>query len=104
MEREKAIEILEHNWTSLHNPDYTDEELAQALDVAIVYLNTDAIPRERIDQMTTEIEDYLWNIPSDDVSLKVINNIRSIIDKYIKEQDNEQLCRSSKKDGKRTWL
>ena len=48
-----------------------------------------SVPREQIKQMTTEIEDYLWSIPSDDVSLKVIDTISSIINKYTKEQNNE---------------
>lgn len=36
---EKAIEILEHNWTRLVNHDYTEEELNEALDMAIKHLN-----------------------------------------------------------------
>ena len=39
--RTKVLEILEHNWTSLHNPDYTDEELGDALDFCITSLETD---------------------------------------------------------------
>ena len=39
--RTKVLEILEHNWTSLHNPDYTDEELGKALDFCISSLETD---------------------------------------------------------------
>lgn len=35
MTNEQALEILEHNWTKLVNLDYTDEELGQALDLAI---------------------------------------------------------------------
>ena len=35
MTNEQALEILEHNWTKLVNPDCTDEELGQALDIAI---------------------------------------------------------------------
>ena len=38
MTNEQAIEILEHNWTKLVNPDCTDEELGQALDLAITAL------------------------------------------------------------------
>lgn len=34
-DRDKAIEILTHNWTKLVNPDCTDKELGQALDLAI---------------------------------------------------------------------
>lgn len=32
MINEDAQEILEHNWTSIHNPAYTDQELAECLD------------------------------------------------------------------------
>ena len=39
--RSEVLEILEHNWTSLHNPDYTDEELAKALEYCINSLETD---------------------------------------------------------------
>lgn len=35
MTNEQALEILEHNWTKLVNPDCTDEELGQVLDFAI---------------------------------------------------------------------
>ncbi len=35
MTNEQALEILEHNWTKLVNPDCTDKELGQALDLAI---------------------------------------------------------------------
>ena len=31
----EALEILDHNWTRLVNPDYTDEELGKAQNVAI---------------------------------------------------------------------
>lgn len=35
MTRDEALEILDHNWTRLVNPDYTDEELGKAQDMAI---------------------------------------------------------------------
>ena len=35
MTNEKALEILEHNWTCLLNYDYTEKELCEALDLAI---------------------------------------------------------------------
>ena len=35
MKNEQALEILEHNWTKLVNPDCTDEELGHALELAI---------------------------------------------------------------------
>ena len=35
MNNNKALEILDHNWTRLVNSDYTDEELGQAQDMAI---------------------------------------------------------------------
>ena len=54
MTRAEAIEILEHNWTSLHNPDYTDEELGQALDVAIASLETDEAYQLEYEKPTTK--------------------------------------------------
>ena len=39
MTTEEAIEIFEHNWTRLVNPDYTEEELNDALNMAIKCLN-----------------------------------------------------------------
>lgn len=33
------IEIIEDNWTSLHNPAYTDEALGEALDKIIEIVN-----------------------------------------------------------------
>ena len=38
MTREKALEILEHNWTGISNPDYTEKELCEVLDIAIQIL------------------------------------------------------------------
>lgn len=38
MTREEAIDIFEHNWTRLENHDYTDDELNEALDIAIKVL------------------------------------------------------------------
>ena len=35
MTRSEALEILDHNWTRLVNPDYTDEELGKAQNMAI---------------------------------------------------------------------
>lgn len=35
MDNEEAKEILDHNWTKLVNPDYSDEELGEALDVVL---------------------------------------------------------------------
>ena len=35
MTRNEALEILDHNWTRLVNPDYTDEELGKAQNMAI---------------------------------------------------------------------
>ena len=39
MTDEEALEILEHNWTGLSNPDYTEKELCEALDLAIKALD-----------------------------------------------------------------
>ena len=35
MTREEAIDILQHHWTQIINPDYTDEEVNEALNIAI---------------------------------------------------------------------
>lgn len=35
MTREEAIDIFEHNWTRLVNPDYTEEELNKAFGIAL---------------------------------------------------------------------
>lgn len=35
MTREEAIDIFEHNWTKLVNPDYTEGELNKAIGMAI---------------------------------------------------------------------
>ena len=48
MTREEAIEIFEHNWTRLVNPDYTEEELNDALNMAIKGLNK----RAKMDEVT----------------------------------------------------
>ena len=42
MTRDEALEILDHNWTRLVNPDYTDEELGKAQNMAI-----EALERKR---------------------------------------------------------
>lgn len=51
MTNEDAQEILEHNWTSIHNPAYTDQELAECLDVAIKSHETMMEIVETIDMM-----------------------------------------------------
>lgn len=35
MTNEEALEILEHNWTGVSNPDYTEKELCEVLELAI---------------------------------------------------------------------
>lgn len=39
MTNEKALEILEHNWTGINNPDYTEKELCEVLELAIKAIN-----------------------------------------------------------------
>ena len=41
MTREDAKEILDHNWTKLVNPDYSDEELGEAQNLAIEVLSVE---------------------------------------------------------------
>lgn len=43
MTRGEALEILDHNWTRLVNPDYTDEELGKAQDMAIEALENESM-------------------------------------------------------------
>ena len=52
-EREKAIDVLEHNWTRVINPDYTEEETNKALNRAIEALSEES----KIDKIIAEIED-----------------------------------------------
>lgn len=35
MTREEAMDIFEHNWTRLVNPDFTEEELNKAIGMAV---------------------------------------------------------------------
>ena len=48
MTREEAVDILEHNWTRLENHDYTEEELNEALDIAIKALEQEPCEDEYI--------------------------------------------------------
>ena len=41
MTREEAREVFEHNWTRIDNPDYTEDELGEAIDMAIEALSAD---------------------------------------------------------------
>lgn len=41
MTREEAIEILTHNWTRVDNPNYSESELDEAVDMAIEALQTE---------------------------------------------------------------
>ena len=43
MTRNEALEILDHNWTRLVNPDYTDEELGKAQNMAIEALKNECM-------------------------------------------------------------
>ena len=52
MTRNEALEILDHNWTRLVNPDYTDEELGKAQNMAIRSLEA----RESLYEKTAEWE------------------------------------------------
>ena len=39
MTREEAKEILTHNWTRVDNPNYSESELDEAIDMAIEALS-----------------------------------------------------------------
>ena len=41
MTREEAKEILTHNWTRVDNPNYSESELDEAVDMAIEALKAD---------------------------------------------------------------
>lgn len=49
MTREEAIDIFEHNWTKLVNPDYTEEELNKAIGMAIKALKHECDGRVKND-------------------------------------------------------
>ena len=62
MIRREALDILEHNWTRLVNPDYSDKELCEALDVAIKALEQepceDAVSRQAVIDTIGKVLDY----------------------------------------------
>lgn len=43
MTREEAKEILTHNWTRVDNPNYSESELDEAVDMAIEALSAEAV-------------------------------------------------------------
>ena len=78
--RTKVLEILEHNWTSLHNPDYTDEELGDALDFCIASLETDEAYQLEY-ELTTKND-----LGVDCISRKAVERI---INKWLSHSDYE---------------
>ena len=54
MNNAEAKEILDHNWTKLVNPDYSDEELGEAQNLAIKALSVE--PQEWV--TVNSPEDY----------------------------------------------
>ena len=78
-EREKAIDVLEHNWTRLVNADYSEEELNTAFNTALKALKQepceDAINRK-------ELVEWLENIqPMDGKELGVLFDVREHVKK-----------------------
>jgi len=60
MNNKDAREILDHNWTKLVNPDYSDEELGEAQNLAIKALEqTEWITVNSPDDYPKESGDYL---------------------------------------------
>ena len=51
MTREEAKEILTHNWTRVDNPNYSESELDEAVDMAIEALSADAVQGDGRDNM-----------------------------------------------------
>lgn len=58
MTREEALDILEHHWTQIINPDYTDKETNEALNVAIEALSQE--PRKHGKWLPYEFGNYRW--------------------------------------------
>ena len=79
MTRDEALEILDHNWTRLVNPDYTDEELGKAQNMAIEALSAE--PEQSIAEWQKDFKEYInmLNIPRDDYKgiMEYINDLPS---------------------------
>lgn len=87
MNNREAIEILDHNWTKLVNPDYSDEELGEAQNLAIKALSEPTIPLSVIEKIHTEVGNLEWY--GDDAFWDGVNAVTSIIDKAVKECTHE---------------
>lgn len=62
MTREEAIDIFEHNWTRLENHDYTEDELNEALNIAMQTLGAiDQIQWER-DTAIAQLKDLGYSL------------------------------------------
>ena len=80
MTRKEAIRILKGDTL------FNSREKREALDMAISSLETDAIPRERIEQMVAEIGDVYVGYRH---AYEVKHDIMQIIHKYTKEQTDD---------------
>lgn len=63
MTKRKAFDILEHNWTRLVNPDYSDNELNEALVIAmkalereITIVSSDCLPESAIKETEARMD------------------------------------------------
>ena len=89
MTTQEAIDILDHNWTKVVNPDYTDEELGKVLDMAIRSLEAWEKVKEAIKNAQENIpESYhtysYWR------GLEQALDIVKIFDKHLKEVEHDR--------------
>ena len=77
MTREEVIDIFEHNWTRLENHDYTEEELNEALGIAIKALeqepNTWSLDDAREDFMY-DVYNTLDFLPTNEEANQIIDS------------------------------
>ena len=71
MTREEAIEIFEHNWTCLKNYAYTDNELDEALEMAIKAL-------EQINKIADIVDGTIDHFEYDD-AMDMLYEIKGVI-------------------------
>lgn len=93
MTNEEVKEIFDHNWTKLVNPDYSDEELGEAQNLAIKALSEPTIPLSVIEKIHDAIDNaepdtYIENPLFYGYGLTK-EHVNEIIDKAVKECTHE---------------
>lgn len=63
---EQTKEIMEHNWSKISNPDYTDEELGDALNIVIKSLDMWDNIIEELEKEMNEYENVLSDLSYSD--------------------------------------